>query len=636
MQLTDSTSAKIGASVVRVIAVATAVVRQFFVYTDLTLTTALLGAISLIKNGSGILTVSGANTYSGTTSINAGTLSITATSALPGYNTNGRFAVAPSATLAVYNAVTDAEVLAMRGTSNFQALARLGFDTSSGNRTYTPSISNTSQGALGLVKLGSNTLTLGGVNTYTGPTIVLEGTVATNATNILPDSSAVTVASGATLALGGSDTISSVDGAGIVAMGANNLTLSGSGITDFSGAITNTTGKLTKIGTGSQTLSGTSSITQDLTHTGGTLVFSGNFTNSKDFELCRGTSASPANCTIAGVLTQTGFGSQGTPRCFSVAQNGNNSGTLTIAPTSNVTLYGGFMIGDNRSTGSVGSIIINGGIVDTGLNGAVFLSGPSATLTINDGQSAITQMWLSGGHATDNPTPSHIFTINGGTINIRGTWNGSIFLQNQASIIFGTSTTGVTSNETLNLNGGTLKLNNVTCNAGSNPGGNTVTINFNGGIFDYDKGFNGRSLPNNLPARTTWNLVVKNGGARISVFSGATLTMIAAFSNDGSNGGLTKIGTGTLALGSLNHSYNGTTSILAGTLTASKTSGSSTGTATFTNTTLSVSFNVAPTAGMTFRYFPGATTQTYASVTLVGAPGRTGTYNSANSTLTIA
>jgi hypothetical protein len=39
---------------------------------------------------------------------------------------------------------------------------------------------------------------------------------------------------------------------------------------------------------------------------------------------------------------------------------------------------------------------------------------------------------------------------------------------------------------------------------------------------------------------------------------------------------------------------------------------------------------------MTFRFFQGSTTNTYASVTLVGAPGRTGTYNSANSTLTIA
>jgi hypothetical protein len=39
---------------------------------------------------------------------------------------------------------------------------------------------------------------------------------------------------------------------------------------------------------------------------------------------------------------------------------------------------------------------------------------------------------------------------------------------------------------------------------------------------------------------------------------------------------------------------------------------------------------------MTFRFFAGSTTNTYASVTLVGAPGRTGVYTSATSTLTIA
>jgi len=100
------------------------------------------------------------------------------------------------------------------------------------------------------------------------------------------------------------------------------------------------------------------------------------------------------------------------------------------------------------------------------------------------------------------------------------------------------------------------------------------------------------------------------------------------------SGSIVQNGTGTLTLTG-NNTYTGATSISAGSIIVPKINGASTGTATFTNTTLSVSFDVAPTAGMTFRYFPGATTQTYASVTLVNAAGRTGVYTSANSTLTI-
>ena len=104
--------------------------------------------------------------------------------------------------------------------------------------------------------------------------------------------------------------------------------------------------------------------------------------------------------------------------------------------------------------------------------------------------------------------------------------------------------------------------------------------------------------------------------------------------NIAGSGSISKTSTGQLRLnGTL--TYTGATTISAGTLRAIKTTGASTATASFT-TGLSVSFNVPPTAGMTFRFFAGSTTNTYASVTLVGAPGRTGTYNSSNSTLTIA
>lgn len=319
-----------------------------------------------------------------------------------------------------------------------------------------------------------------------------------------------------------------------MALGANNLTLVGTGTTVFSGTLTNTTGRLTKSGTGSQTISGTSSMSQDLTHSGGTLIFAGNFTTSKASELCRGTSAALANCLITGTLTQTGSGLQGPPRSCQIAQNANNVGTLTITGAT-VSLYGGLFIGDNRSTGSNGTLVLNSGQLVT--NGAVWLAGPTATIKSDGGTHTITQMYVSGGgHATDNPNPVSVVTMNGGIVDITGPWSGSAYIPNQSLILFGVASAGISSTSTLNLNGGSIKLNQLSANTPASGTTQINTINFNGGTLDYDKGFNGRSLPNAVPAGVTWNFIVKSGGASISVFSGATLYMAVAFSNDGGNG----------------------------------------------------------------------------------------------------
>ncbi|MFN6045789.1 MAG: beta strand repeat-containing protein, partial [Verrucomicrobiota bacterium] len=137
----------------------------------------ITGAISLTKNGNATQTLSGTNTYSGTTTINQGVLNITSNSTLPGLSTNGRYSVANGATLAVSNAVTDADIASMLGTTNFADGAAIGFDTSSGTRTYSSNLTVTSQGALGLTKLGSNYLTLTGNNSYTGTTTINGGTL---------------------------------------------------------------------------------------------------------------------------------------------------------------------------------------------------------------------------------------------------------------------------------------------------------------------------------------------------------------------------------------------------------------------------------------------------------------------------
>jgi autotransporter-associated beta strand protein len=111
---------------------------------------------------------------------------------------------------------------------------------------------------------------------------------------------------------------------------------------------------------------------------------------------------------------------------------------------------------------------------------------------------------------------------------------------------------------------------------------------------------------------------------------------ITVTGNIAGTGNVSKTGNGILILsGTL--TYTGQTIITTGSIQASKTTGSSTATASFgTIATLSVSFNVPPDAGtQTFRFFQGSTSRTYTAVTLVNAPGRTATYNSTNSTLTV-
>jgi len=101
-------------------------------------------------------------------------------------------------------------------------------------------------------------------------------------------------------------------------------------------------------------------------------------------------------------------------------------------------------------------------------------------------------------------------------------------------------------------------------------------------------------------------------------------------------GGINKTGNGTLDLqGTL--TYTGGTTITAGTIRAYKTVGASTATTNFQSSSLSVSFNVSPPSGTTaFRFFQGTTTNSYASVTLVGVPvGTTATYTSSTSTLSV-
>ena len=155
-----------------------------------------------------------------------------------------------------------------------------------GTTTVAGVITDGATAAGSLTKTGTGTLVLSGANTYTGVTNISAGTLRLGANSVLSDSTAVTVASGATLNLNNySDTISSLAGAGVVTLGSGTLTVGANDASStFSGSFTSgDTGTFAKTGTGTLTFGAG----MDLS--GGTLVLNGGRLNLGGFNSTFGT-----------------------------------------------------------------------------------------------------------------------------------------------------------------------------------------------------------------------------------------------------------------------------------------------------------------------------------------------------------
>jgi len=187
---------------------------------DLVVQAAISGAgVGLTKSGAGTLLLSGANTYTGTTVVSAGTLTAVTRSALandtPTSWTPTNIAVNSGATLALgvgssaagYFGAADIDTLldashlgASTTTTGLKTGSVVGFDTTNataGAFTYSSVIADTAGStptAVSIAKLGPGTLTLGGNNSYTGTTTVSQGTLVLTGANT--GSGTVTVAGG--------------------------------------------------------------------------------------------------------------------------------------------------------------------------------------------------------------------------------------------------------------------------------------------------------------------------------------------------------------------------------------------------------------------------------------------------------
>ncbi len=280
---------------------------------------------NLTLSGSGTFQLNGANnTYSGTTTVNSGTLRA---------GTDNAF----SPNSAIITANAGSATVALNGKD--QTIASIsGGGTNGGNVTFGSLIfrntltlngtygtySGAIQGRGNLTLNGTGTFQLLGSNTYNGTTTINAGTLQAGADNTFSSSSGMVVNGGVLDLNGHPNTISSLSGSGDVTLGANTgiLTISGNNATTYSGQMSGS-GGLTQQGTGTSTLTGTNIYNGPTVVNGGTLVVGVNSTGSL--------SASNVTVNSGGTLKGTGTISQAvTVGSGGTISGGNSIGTINL------------------------------------------------------------------------------------------------------------------------------------------------------------------------------------------------------------------------------------------------------------------------------------------------------------------
>ena len=145
------------------------------------------GSAGFAMGGAGTATLAGANTFTGGVTISAGTLQLGSTGALnstAGSENAVAFGASTTGTLSLNgNSVTLANLTGsavgpiVQNASTTPATLTIG-NSSNLDGTYAGILQNgTGGGALSLIKAGTGTLTLSGVNTYSGATVISGGTL---------------------------------------------------------------------------------------------------------------------------------------------------------------------------------------------------------------------------------------------------------------------------------------------------------------------------------------------------------------------------------------------------------------------------------------------------------------------------
>ena len=508
--------------------------------------------MTLTKSGAGTQVLSGANSYTGLTDVQAGTLTL-------GHATDTLADTAAvqvsGGTLAVPNTDTVGAVTLSSGTIS-------GAGTLTGSSyvlTNTGTISaNLSGTGIALTKTGSGTAILSGANTYTGATAVTAGILQLGVAGALgngtTNTSGVTVSNLAALDLNSLTPTASVA-----------LNLNGTTATGTVGALTNSTATAASYG-GAVTLQSASSIGGSggnitlsntlggafgLTKVGSdTLILTGASNASTTTTISAGT-LQIGNATTTGALGSSTVNNSGTltinrSNAFSIASGNSISGTggLTQAGSGTTTV--------NSANTYTGATAVTAGILQLGVAGAL---GNGTTNTSGVTVSNLAALDLN----SLTPTASVALNLNGttatGTVGAltnstatAASYGGAVTLQSASSIggsggnitlsntlggAFGLTKVG---SDTLILTGASNASTTTTISAGTLQIGNATTTGAlgSGAVSNSGKLVFNRS---NTYTLASGNLVTGNGGVIL-----ASGTIASAVDNQFNTSGALTIG----------------------------------------------------------------------------------------------
>ncbi len=454
------------------------------------------GPLSLNKGGGGTLYLSGANTYSGSTSVSAGVLQFTQSAAWSSSSAvsvgGGTLAVNAGGTGEFGNGTSGPGTIGgLFAQSTFATGTAFAIDTTNagGSLTYAGAFG----GNGGLVKLGGGALILTGANNYAGATTISSGTLQIGSGSPAGSLGAGPVTDNGTLTFDrpdnyGGTVANGIGGNGTLTVAAGMLALSG--VNTYSGATTISGGTLATGG-------------NNCLPTGGTLNFAGNgVLNLGPY------SQTMSNLTVANSTTGTITGGTLTVNSgpFNLAYLGTNNaqtldmaglgafvfskstaafnvgfataavspvGVLTLAGASNMVSASSFNLGNGTasdgSTTAVGTVYL--GQTNTIDADAILIGDQKADglLKFQAGLGGNPTLTIRGAAGNDAAATMIVGTDGGGQV----VYSSTVDL-----------TTGVSGTSTLDASLGTLTIGqNTRTTAGSSPTGSISTFIMGGGTL---------------------------------------------------------------------------------------------------------------------------------------------------------